>query len=62
VDKFLDDAYLGQLSKVWIIHGKGTGVLRSGVREFLRQHPRIKSYAFAPLQEGGDGVTVAELK
>lgn len=62
VDKFLDDAFLGQLSKVWIIHGKGTGVLRSGVREFLNRHPRIKSYAFAPFHEGGDGVTVAELK
>ncbi|MGE5653166.1 MAG: endonuclease MutS2 [Bacillota bacterium] len=62
VDKYLDDAYLASLERVRIIHGKGTGVLRQGIREFLRRHHHVKSYAFAAYNEGGDGVTIAELK
>lgn len=62
VDKYLDDAYLASLERVRIIHGKGTGVLRQGVREFLRRHPHVRAYAFAAYNEGGDGVTIAELK
>jgi DNA mismatch repair protein MutS2 len=62
VAKFLDDSYLGNYPKVRIIHGRGTGVLRKGVREYLRKHQSVKSYEFAPFNEGGDGVTVVELK
>ncbi|NLN84238.1 MAG: endonuclease MutS2 [Firmicutes bacterium] len=61
-DKFIDDAFLAQINKVWIIHGKGTGVLRNGIREHLNDHRQVKSFVFAPFNEGGDGVTVVELK
>lgn len=61
-DKFLDNAFLAQINKVWIIHGKGTGVLRTGIRDYLKTHPHVKSYVFASFHEGGDGATVVELK
>ncbi|MFN5515693.1 MAG: endonuclease MutS2 [Cyanobacteriota bacterium] len=46
---------------LWIIHGKGTGKLREGVREFLDRHPQVSRYETAPREEGGAGVTVAFL-
>lgn len=62
VDKYLDDAYLSSLAQVRIIHGKGTGALRSAVREQLRHHRHVAQYRFGAFNEGGDGVTVVELK
>ncbi len=62
VDKFLDDCYLSSLHEVTIIHGKGTGVLRSGISEFLRRHPTVKSYRAGRYGEGETGVTVVTLK
>lgn len=47
---------------LWVIHGKGTGKLRTGVHEFLRNHPQIDSFELAPQNEGGSGVTIARLK
>uniref|UniRef100_UPI0038BB61B0 endonuclease MutS2 n=1 Tax=Dactylococcopsis salina TaxID=292566 RepID=UPI0038BB61B0 len=47
---------------LWIIHGKGTGKLRQGVQEFLKQHPQIDRFETAPQNEGGNGVTIAYLK
>ncbi|MDR9402307.1 MAG: Smr/MutS family protein, partial [Halothece sp. Uz-M2-17] len=47
---------------LWVIHGKGTGKLRQGVQEFLKQHPQVERYETAPQNEGGSGVTVAYLK
>ncbi len=47
---------------LWIIHGKGTGKLREGIQEFLKQHPQVERYEIAPQNEGGNGVTVAYLK
>lgn len=61
LDKFLDDASLAQLEEVRIIHGKGTGVLREAVRDFLRNHALVKGFRFADPHDGGIGVTVAEL-
>jgi len=62
VDRFLDEAFLSGLGQVAIIHGKGTGVLRTGIQQYLRKHSHVKSFRLGNYGEGGIGVTVAELK
>ncbi|MNS49915.1 Endonuclease MutS2 [compost metagenome] len=62
VDRFIDEAFLSNLGQVYIIHGKGTGILRTGIQEYLRKHKNVKSYRIGNYGEGGTGVTVAELK
>lgn len=62
VDRFIDEALLNNLSQVYIIHGKGTGALRAGIQEFLRRHKHVRSIRPGAYNEGGAGVTVAELK
>jgi DNA mismatch repair protein MutS2 len=61
LDKYLNDAYMAGLPAVRIVHGKGTGVLRQVVREYLAGHPLVRSFETAERREGGDGVTVASL-
>ncbi len=61
-DRFIDEAFLGNLGQISIIHGKGTGVLRTGIQEYLRKHRYVKSYRLGNYNEGGAGVTVAELQ
>ncbi|MFL0194597.1 endonuclease MutS2 [Clostridium sp. WILCCON 0269] len=61
-DKYLDDAYMGGLKEVTIIHGKGTGILRSSITNMLRSHSHVKSYRIGEYGEGGTGVTIVELK
>ena len=56
----LDEAILSDFPYLRIIHGKGTGALRQRVREVLERDPRVKSFAVAPANQGGDGVTVVE--
>jgi DNA mismatch repair protein MutS2 len=62
IDKYLDDAVMGGLSTVHIIHGKGTGALRNGVREYLRSHSHVAEFRLGGAGEGGSGVTVVKLK
>ncbi|APH04142.1 endonuclease MutS2 [Bacillus weihaiensis] len=62
VEKYLDDAVLAGYPRVSIIHGKGTGALRTGVKEMLKNHRSVKSTRFGEASEGGTGVTVVELK
>lgn len=62
VDRFLDESFLSNLGQVYIIHGKGTGVLRTGIQEYLRKHKHVKSYRLGNYGEGGVGVTVVELQ
>lgn len=62
VSKFIDDAQIAGLSKVLLIHGKGTGALRSGLHAYLKNHKSVISFALADITEGGTGATVVELK
>ena len=61
LEKYIDDAVLAGLDSVSVIHGKGTGALRKGVREFLEHHPRVKSVTIGEINQGGTGVSVAKL-
>ncbi|HVB25923.1 MAG TPA: endonuclease MutS2 [Ktedonobacteraceae bacterium] len=61
LETYLNDAAMSSISSIRIVHGKGTGALRAAVREQLTHHPLVKSFASAPPQEGGDGVTIVKL-
>ena len=62
VERFLDTAMMGKLETVTIIHGKGTGAVRSAVRTYLKRSRYVKSFRPGRYGEGEDGVTVVELK
>lgn len=62
VDKYLDDVVITGLSEICIIHGKGTGVLRSGIHQYLKSNKRVKSYRLGKYGEGETGVTIVEIK
>ena len=61
-DKYLDDAFLASLSNVTLIHGKGTGAVRSAIHTLLKRHPHVKEYRLGKYGEGETGVTVVTLK
>ena len=61
LEKYLDRAFLAGLPRVRIIHGHGAGILRRGVRDFLKSHPHVATIAEAPQNEGGQGATLVEL-
>ena len=60
--KYLDRAFLAGLPRVRVIHGHGAGILRRGVREYLKSHPHVATIAEAPQNEGGQGATLVELR
>ncbi len=62
LDKYIDNALVSGLETIRIIHGKGTGVLRSAVHSYLKGHRAIKSFRLGTFGEGENGVTIAELK
>lgn len=62
LDKYLDDAYLSHLSSVRVVHGKGTGALRSAVHQHLRRLSYVKSFRLGEFGEGDAGVTIVEFK
>ncbi len=62
LDKYLDDAYLAHLPSVRIVHGKGTGALRSAVQSHLKRQSYIKAFHLGEFGEGDAGVTIAEFK
>lgn len=62
IDRYLDEAYMAHLNEVTIIHGKGTGALRSGVMKYLKGHPRVKEQRPGRYGEGEAGVTIVTLR
>ena len=59
--EYVDEALLAGLDEAIIVHGAGTGALRRSIREYLADHPRVRSTRSGRREEGGDGATVAEL-
>ena len=62
VEKYIDDAYAAGLSRVRVVHGKGTGALRRAVQEYFESHPLVDDFATADPEEGGAGATVVTLR
>jgi len=62
LERYIDDAVLAGISPIYIIHGKGEGILRRAVADFLKNHPMVESFRLGEYFEGGWGVTVAYLK
>lgn len=59
---FIDKCVLNNIEEIRIIHGKGTGVLRAAVTDYLRTHPNISEYRLGKYGEGENGVTIAKVK
>ena len=62
LDKYVDDAYLAHVPSVRIVHGKGTGALRTAVHQYLKRCKHVKSFRLGTFGEGDAGVTIAEFK
>ena len=62
LDKYLDDAYLAHVPSVRIVHGKGTGALRTAVHQYLKRYKHVNSFRLGTFGEGDAGVTIAEFK
>ena len=62
VDMFIDNAVLAGLKTVSIIHGKGAGILRSGIQQHLKRYPAVQEFRLGRFGEGEDGVTIVTLK
>ena len=62
LDKYLDDAYIARIPQVRIVHGKGTGALRSGITSYLHGVPYIKEFRLGQIGEGAEGVSIVTFK
>lgn len=62
IDKYLDECSMTSMKTTRIVHGKGTGRLRSGIQEYLKKHPHVKNFRNGTFGEGEMGVTIVELK
>ncbi len=62
LDKFIDNAVLSKVNTLTIIHGKGSGVLRSEIAKYLKKHPNVKTFRLGTFGEGESGVTIVDLK
>ncbi len=62
VEKFVDRAFLAGMPRVRIVHGSGMGILRKALRQYLKKHPHVESVIEPPMNEGGGGATVVELR
>ena len=62
VEKYLDDVYMAGLDMVSIIHGRGGGILKDGIRQMLKRKKYVDSYGAASYNDGGDGVTLVRMK
>jgi len=62
VDKFIDQALLHGLEKIYIIHGVGSGRLRNAISQYLNGHRAVKSFSPGETMKGGRGITIVELR
>ena len=62
LEKYLDSVYLSNVGAVRIVHGKGAGILKKAVHEYLKNNPNVKSYRLGMYGEGDTGVTIVEMK
>ena len=62
VEKYLDDVYMAGLDMVSIIHGRGGGILKDGIRQMLKKKKYVDSYGAASYNDGGEGVTLVRMK
>lgn len=62
LDKYLDDAFLSHISPVRVVHGKGSGILRNAVHNYLKRQKHVKSFRLGSFGEGDYGVTIVEFK
>ena len=62
IDRYIDAALLAGYKQVTIVHGKGTGALRSGITKYLENNRSVKKFQFAPPNAGGNGATIVYFK
>ena len=62
VEKYLDDVYMAGLDMVSIIHGRGGGILKDGIRQMLKRKKYVDSFGAASYNDGGEGVTIVRMK
>ncbi|HPE85716.1 MAG TPA: Smr/MutS family protein, partial [Bacteroidales bacterium] len=62
LEKYIDDALLLRIPEIKILHGKGNGILREAIRNFLKSMPEVQNYKDEDLERGGSGITAVRLR